>query len=56
MHESRIMLTSQSNAANGGGLPPTGPLPAINGADLVSAIETRLDKQKFQDQHWSGTL
>ncbi len=56
MHESRIMLTSQTTAANAGSLPQGGALPAINGADLVSAIETRLDKQKFQDQHWSGTF
>jgi len=29
---------------------------ALTSKDLVGAIENRLDRQRFQDQHWSGTF
>ncbi len=44
-------------------LPPTAPSAApstsaggVIGKDLISAIESRLDRRRFQDQHWTGTF
>jgi serine protein kinase len=28
----------------------------LAGRDLMAAVETRLDRRRFQDQHWSGTF
>src|SRR5437764_10549607 len=32
------------------------PAQSLASKDLVSAIESRLDRRRFQDQHWSGTF
>jgi len=28
----------------------------MSGADLVAAVETRMDRRRFQEHHWSGTF
>jgi serine protein kinase len=33
-----------------------GEAPGRNSGDLVSLIESRLDRRRFQDQHWEGTF
>ncbi|HYF14626.1 MAG TPA: hypothetical protein VD971_06075 [Phycisphaerales bacterium] len=38
----------------GAGLPASAP--PRGQSDLLSAIESRLDRRRFQDQHWSGTF
>ncbi len=35
--------------------PPTPPQSVLS-KDLVTAIESRLDRRRFQDQHWTGTF
>jgi serine protein kinase len=32
------------------------PAPALSSGDLLSAIESRLDRRRFQDNHWTGTF
>jgi serine protein kinase len=34
----------------------SGPDAPITGSDLITVVEARLDRQKFQDQHWNGTF
>ncbi len=28
----------------------------VSGADLIAAVETRIDRRRFQEHHWSGTF
>jgi serine protein kinase len=55
--------TGQGKDVGGGGSRPAGlgggkdtPAQSLASKDLVSAIESRLDRRRFQDQHWSGTF
>ncbi|MEZ6235891.1 MAG: hypothetical protein R3B68_17060, partial [Phycisphaerales bacterium] len=45
---------SQFSTGNHGGMEPGGSADAAG--ELLSLIESRLDRKRFQDQHWSGTF
>ncbi len=46
MSESRINGTSMVRD----------PSRELSGRDLVGLVESRLDRRRFQDQHWNGTF
>jgi len=53
MSEFRTGNSPQSrDVPNAAPVPPTG----LAGKDLIGAVESRLDRRRFQDQHWSGTF
>jgi serine protein kinase len=35
---------------------PSKPAAEFSGRDLASIVDARMDRQKFQDQHWTGTF
>jgi serine protein kinase len=36
--------------------PTSTPIPGQGGPDLISLVESRLDRRRFQDQHWEGSF
>ncbi len=45
------MSEYRNNAEVGGG-----PSAGLGSKDLIAAVESKLDRRRFQDQHWSGTF
>jgi len=52
--ESRGSSSSSSSSSSSTSSPTSSP--NVTSADLASLIESRLDRRRFQDQHWSGTF
>ncbi len=66
---SSLVLDALADGAGGGSSPLRNPTAdsrwpvrdtmapgPMSGADLVAAVETRMDRRRFQEHHWSGTF
>ena len=53
MNDYRASKDSSGVGSVGGSSGASG---SVLGKDLVATVESRLDRRRFQDQHWSGTF